>query len=208
MNPSWGARGMLMSVATRPVMTTEELLALPDDGVERWLIRGQLREKPIGGHLRERPMTVRNRVHSLIMARVALYLGQWLETQSQPRGQVLCGEAGVRLQRDPDTTVGVDIVYISAEVAAHSSPDTTLVDGIPVLAVEILSPSDTQEEVDEKIDTYLNAGVALVWVIDPHHRTVEIFRPSAAPELVNVQQELTAEPHLPGFRVSVARLFE
>ncbi|HZU35002.1 MAG TPA: Uma2 family endonuclease [Gemmataceae bacterium] len=187
-----------MSVATRPVTTTDELLALPDDGMERWLIRGQVREKP---------MTVRNRVHSLIMARVTLHLGQWLETQAQPRGQVLCGEAGVRLQRNPDTTVGVDVVYIPADVASRSSPDTTLVDGVPVLAVEILSPSDTQEEIDEKIDTYLSAGVALVWVIDPHHRTVEIFRPSAAPEFVNVQQELTGEPHLPGFRVAVARLF-
>ena len=33
-----------MASAT-PLMTTEELLAMPDDGVERWLIRGELREK-------------------------------------------------------------------------------------------------------------------------------------------------------------------
>jgi Uma2 family endonuclease len=187
-----------MAVAAPTVMTTEELLALPANGVDRWLIRGQLREKP---------MTVRNRVHSRIMARVAQFLNDWADKQSPSRGEVLCGEAGIRLQRNPDTTVGADVVYISAEVANRTSPDTTLIDGVPVLVVEILSPSDVQEEIDEKIDAYLQAGVALVWVIDPRHRMVEIFRPKAEPELVNVQQELTGDPHLPGFRVAVTRLF-
>jgi Uma2 family endonuclease len=183
-------------------MTTEELLALPDDGVERWLIRGQLREKRQGV-----PMTVRNRWHSRIMIRVGKFLDNWLDQQPEPRGAVLGGEAGVRLRRNPDTTVGVDVVYVSAEVAARQPDDTTLIDGVPVLAVEILSPSDTLDEVNEKIDGYLSAGVALVWVIDPHHRTVEIFRPGAEPELVNVRQELSGDPMLPGFRVPVAQLF-
>ena len=195
-----------MSVATAPrLMTTEELLALPDDGVERWLIRGQLREKkPQPG---EKPMTIRNRTHSRIMVRVSRFLDVWLDQQPEPRGQVLCGEAGVKLRRDPDTTVGIDVVYVSAEVAARPSEDTTLIDGVPVLAVEILSPNATVEEINEKTDDYLAAGVPLVWVIDPHHRTVEIFRPGAEPELVNVRQELSGEPHLPGFRVPVAQLF-
>ena len=50
----------MATVAT--LMTTEELLALPEDDVERWLIDGELRE---------RPMTVRNRFHSRVMVRVA-----------------------------------------------------------------------------------------------------------------------------------------
>jgi ribosomal protein S27E len=55
---------MAVVEATTP-MTMEQLLALPDDGVERWLIRGQLREKL---------MTYRNRWHSRIMVRVARFL--------------------------------------------------------------------------------------------------------------------------------------
>jgi Uma2 family endonuclease len=46
-----------------------------------------------------------------------------------------------------------------------------------------------------------------VWVIDPHCRTVLIYRPGAEPEMANVRQELSDEPHLPGFRVPVAKLF-
>jgi Uma2 family endonuclease len=111
------------------------------------------------------------------------------------------------LRHDPDTTVGIDIVYVSAEVAARQPADTRLIDGVPVLAVEILSPSATLDQVNEKIDDYLAAGVALVWVIDPHRRTIQIIRPGAEPEFVNIRQELSGEPHLPGFRVPVAQLF-
>jgi Uma2 family endonuclease len=189
---------MTVAAAAPSVMTTEELLALPQDGVERWLIRGQLRE---------RPMTVRNRWHSRIMARVAQILANWLDRQPEPRGAVLCGEAGCRLRRDPDTTVGIDVVYIPAELATREPEDTTLIDGVPVLVVEILSPNDVLEQIDEKIDDSLEAGVALVWLIDPHDRTVSIYRPGAEPELVNARQELTAEPHLPGLRVAAAQLF-
>lgn len=185
-------------VAAKRLMTTEEFLALPDDGVERWLIRGELREKS---------MTVRNRWHSRIMARMSYFLIAWLEQQPEPRGAVLCGEAGCKLRRDPDTIVGIDVVYISAELAARESDETSLIDGVPVLVVEILSPSDTQEEVNEKTDGYLQAGVALVWVIDPHDRTITIYRPGTEPELVNLRQELSGDPHLPGFRISVAQIF-
>src|SRR5215208_3432414 len=89
-------------------MTTEEMLALPRDGKERWLIDGELRE---------RPMTVRNRFHSKLMARVVAVLMNWLDGRPDPKGEILCGEAGVRLRRSPDLTVGVDVVYVPPEIA-------------------------------------------------------------------------------------------
>lgn len=187
-------------------MTTAELLALPDDGVERWLIRGALREKR-PDH-RDASMTIRNRFHSQILIQIGFLLRSWLDRQPEPRGAVLGGEVGVRLSRIPETTVGVDVVYISAEQRARQSDDSTLIDGPPILAVEILSPSDTQEAIHEKVDCYIEAGVALVWVIDPHDETVTVYRPDAEPELVNVRQELTAEPHLSGFRVAVSQIFQ
>lgn len=186
-----------MATASAP-MTTEEMLALPENGTERWLIAGALRE---------RPMTKRKRFHSFTMTRVARYLDDWLDRQPDPRGQVLTGDAGVRLRRDPDTTVGVDVAYVAAEVLARQSADSTIVDGLPVLAVEILSPNDTVEAIKEKTTAYLDAGVPLVWVIDPYDRTVTAYRPGAEPVLFNAAQELTAEPHLPGFAVAVRRLF-
>src|SRR5215208_964643 len=93
-----------MTVAARPeLMTTEQLLALPDDGKERWLIRGELREKET---------TRRNYGHSRIEAKIAHLLHKWSEKQPAPRGAVVVGEAGVRLRRDPNTTIGVDVAYV------------------------------------------------------------------------------------------------
>ena len=156
-------------------------------------------------------MTIRNRTHSRIKVRLSCFLVKWLVQQPKPRGSVYCGEVGARSQRASDTTVGVDVAYVSAKAVAQQSGETTLIEGAPVLApvlaVEILSPSDTQEDINEKIDDYLSAGVPLVWIIDPHHRTVKIFRPGEEPALVNIRQELSGEPHLPGFRVAASQLF-
>jgi Uma2 family endonuclease len=180
------------------LMSTEELLALPDDGMDRELIRGELREQP---------MTTRNPRHSRTEAKLAGLLSVWLDQQAEPKGEVLSGEAGFRIRRNPDTKVGIDVAYISPELSAAIPEDAVYVDGVPILAVEILSPTNTQEKVMEKVQEYLDVGVALTWVVEPVFRTVTVYRPDAEPELFNVTQELSADPHLHGFRVPVARIF-
>jgi Uma2 family endonuclease len=188
-----------MVVAVRPdLMTTEQLLALPDDGRERWLIRGELRE---GG------MTRRNRGHSRVEGKIAHLLHKWMESRPEPRGEVLVGEAGVRLRRNPDTMVGVDVAYLSPQTAEANPHDDRLIDGVPVLVVEILSPSDKEEDVDEKVRSYLEAGVGLVWVVKVTFRTITVYRGDAEPVLFNATQTISGEPHLPGFAVAVKDVF-
>jgi Uma2 family endonuclease len=179
-------------------MTTEQLLAIPEDGIERELIRGQLRE---------RTMTRRNRRHSRSTTNIGSVLKVWLLTQPVPRGEVLSGEAGFILTHNPDSTVGIDVAYISAATASANPENATLIDGVPVLAVEILSPSDTHEDITEKVMHYLEVGVLLVWVVDPAFKTVTVYQPGAEPVLFNAEQYLDGGKHLPGFRVLVADLF-
>jgi Uma2 family endonuclease len=188
--------------AVPKLMTTEELLAMPDDGVERYLIRGQLREVSA-----EEAMTRRNRRHCRSTTKLAKLLDLWLDNQPVPRGEVLTGEAGFRLCHDPDTTVGIDLAYISAALSAQSPDNAGTIDGIPILAVEILSPSVTHEELVEKLQDYLQNGVPVVWIVDPDLRTVTVHRPGMEPEMFNARQELSGEPELPSFRVPVADLF-
>lgn len=190
-----------MSTATK-LMTAEEFLALPDDGVERWLIRGELREK------RDTDMTMRNKVHSITEARVTGCLAVWLMSQPQPRGEVVCGEAGFLLRQNPDTvSAGADVAVITAAQADDRSPDTTLIEGPAVMIAEILSPNDTTEEVVERVEEYLSCGVRLVWVIHPYFRTVTVHRPGAEPVQFNRTQTITGDPELPGFSCPVAGFF-
>lgn len=191
-----------MSTILEQQITIADYEAFPDDDVERWVVRGQLRERPESG------MTKRNRWHSQILITIGAALKAWRDRQPEPRGVVLGGEAGCILQRDPDTVVGIDVAYFGPDIAAMETEGTTIMDGPPVLAVEILSPSDRQQDIDEKTDLYQAAGVPLVWLVNPHLRTVTVLRLDQPPRLFNTSETLDAEPHLPGFSTSVASLFE
>ena len=179
-------------------MTEEEFDALPEDGVERWII---------DGWLYERPMTRRSFPHSRTEAKIAYVLQRWLDRQPAATGLVLSGEAGFRLRRKPATNVGIDVAYVTAEQMAATSPNAAVIEGPPTLAVEIMSPSDTFGDSTRKIEAYLQAGVSLVWRVEPIFKFILVFRPDAPPQGFNIHDELTAEPHLPGFRVAVAEIF-
>ena len=188
-----------MSTVLDQILTTDQLLAMPHDGMERWLIDGELREKP---------MTVRNRLHSRLMMTVGFFLESWNRAQAAPRGEVVGGEAGFRLSRNPDTTVGVDVAYVPPELASQDFEGTTIFDGPPLLAVEILSPNDTQQEIHEKVRKYLAAGTKLVWVIDPAYPTVTVHEAGKLPVLYNSQQKISGDPYLPGLILPVAELLQ
>jgi Uma2 family endonuclease len=187
-----------VSPPERKLMTAEEFLAFPEDGIYRELFLGEVRE--FG-------MTLRNHVHSTVESNIVHFLKMWLERQPLPRGKVGSGECGFRLRRDPDVLVGIDVAFASAELVARTDRATAFFDGPPVLAVEILSPSDKHEDIVEKVRLYLDAGV-VVWEVDPDFRRISIHRPGHEPETLYASQELSADPYLPGFRVAVAAIFD
>jgi len=189
-----------MSAGLAPI-TAEELMAMPEDGVDRWIIRGELREAE---------MSFRGVLHTETTSNVDFSLRLWLRTQPRPRGKVLVGDAGVRLRQEPDneSTVGIDLLYLSPELAAQMPSTPKIIEIVPTLAIEILSPSDRQEDVEEKIDLFLEMGVLQVWSINPKRRTVTVYRSDRKPMLFNDSQELNGEPELPGFMVPVLSFFE
>ncbi len=191
-----------MSTSVANGITLEEFLALPDDGVFREVIRGELRE------YRGDEMTRRNKKHTKVEAKIAYLLNDWLAQQPAETGEVHSGEVGCIIRHDPLTTVGIDVAFFDYDVANDDSSGSSFIGGPPILAVEILSPSDTIEGVTEKVEEYLALGVAIVWIVNPRFRTVEVFRPDADPQLFNVKQTLTAEPFLPGFGTPVLAIFE
>lgn len=198
----------MSTVAATPpkVWTTEDLLAMPDDGVERWIIRGQLREKP--SEFPEAKMTVRNRHHCKLTISVGATIRTWLKSQPKPRGDVYGGELGVLLPGRTGT-VGIDVAYAGPDVVAtQDDAETTLLDGVPTLTVEILSPNDTQIQIHEKVREYLRAGVPLVWVINPDDQSVKLYRENVPVESFNITQRIPENPAMPGFSPTVAELFE
>ena len=184
-------------IVPRQQMTVDEFLALPEDGIDRMLIDGKLWE--LG-------MTVRNHLHAEVAANVTGLLLAWIKAQPKPRGKVAVGDAGFRLIPGEASVIGPDIAVASAELVARTTEEVVYYDGPPTLAVEILSPSDTHEDVIAKTRKYLQAGV-IVWQVDPNFQLVRVHRPGLPVESFNVTQELVGDPYLPGFRVAVAEFF-
>lgn len=189
----------MSTAAPDKLMTIAEFHALPEDEtVRRELLRGMLWEEP---------MTRRNQTHGRVEARIAQLLGNWVDEQPEPRGDVMSGETGCDLPI-VGSSVGIDVAYYSAETLAEQNPSSSYTVGAPVLAVEIRSPSDTDERVASKILAYLDAGVAVVWEVNPRLETVAIHELDEPIQTVSRDDQLSVEPHLPGFSIPVRSLFE
>ena len=79
--------------------------------------------------------------------------------------------------------------------------------GAPDLAVEVLSPGDRAGEVDEKIDAWLAAGCAAVWIVNPKLKTVTVYRSRTDVQVKAAGDMLHGDPVVPGFSCSVDELF-
>lgn len=183
----------------RRKMSLAEFHAMPDDPEwDRFLIRGELWELP---------MTKRNRWHSGIEARISQFLLNWRDRLPLKPFAVFSGEVGCDLP-DQESGVGIDVAVFSAETIAAQKAKEVYIVGAPILAVEILSPSDTQELVTKKLRTYLDAGVKFVWIVDPVIETITVHQPGNEPVMLRKSDELSGDPHLPGLRFPVAAVFE
>ena len=79
---------------------------------------------------------------------------------------------------------------------------------IPDLAVEVISQSNTADQVAIKIEEYFQAGVSAVWVIYPVSNKVYVYDSPTRVRILQVGDDLDGGDLLPGFRVALSTLFE
>jgi Uma2 family endonuclease len=90
---------------------------------------------------------------------------------------------------------------------AAGLPKRGYFNGVPDLAVEVVSPDDTKRDVAEKVNMWLAHGTISCWVADPPARTITIHRTAQPPvQLIN-DDELRDEPTLPRFSIAVSKFF-
>ena len=77
----------------------------------------------------------------------------------------------------------------------------------PDLVAEVVSPNNTFFEQLDRVEEYLRAGVPIVWVVDPTHRTVHVYRNDGTYDLLRSGELLADEPLLPGLSFPVADIF-
>ncbi len=99
-----------------------------------------------------------------------------------------------------------DIAYVSNERLPENRRQGSPVP--PDLAVEVISPSESQYDIIEKALAYLEAGTRLVWVIEPVAQTVTVYRSKTDIKTLTHNDTLTGEDVVEGFSCPIAQLFE
>jgi len=195
-----------MASVTSTKMSLEEFNALPErERANRILLRGQLVDE--FPETDENEMTLRNQWHALVEAAVACLLRNWIRSLDEDFGKVYSGEVGCEL-RDVETFVGIDVAVFTSDVLAQQDDESPYIVGAPLLAVEILSPSDTQDQIHRKVKAYLDSGTAAVWTVSPGFKTLTVHTKDGEPKMYSGSATLTDEAYLPGFELRVAELFE
>ena len=102
-----------------------------------------------------------------------------------------------------------DVAYIAYDrIPEGADPSTPVPDWIPTIAVEVLSRSNTKAEMTRKLRDYFEAGVELVWYVDPSDRTVRVYHSPEAVVTLTEADDLDGEQLLPGFRLSIRDWFD
>ena len=131
---------------------------------------------------------------------VVVALAQW--SVGRPF-EVLAGDTGFIWSAD--TVRAPDVAVITAAQAAVA-PARGFLPFLPVVAVEIVSPSDAWSDVQDKAAGWLEHGTAMVWLIDPRRQRVEIWTADGRVQRLNATGTVEGGTVLPGFRVPVASI--
>ena len=146
--------------------------------------------------------------HGFLTAQITHILR--LHANTSGTGFVLSNDAGVVVEQNPDTVRGPDVSYYAESFSDPAEFENLLRKYLtipPVIAVEVLSPSDRVNRVAAKVDEYLAFGVKQVWVVDPETKDVAVHRPSKPMLLLDGEAELLGGDDLPGFSCRVSDFF-
>jgi Uma2 family endonuclease len=180
---------------TEKLVTAEELCQMPEpsDGSRYELLEGELVEMtPAGGK------------HGACCAALCSALRQYVKQHGA--GHVASNDTGVFTEKDPDTVLAPDLAYWSRD-RLPEMPEG-FVEIPPDLAVEVVSPGDSQSYVHRKVLHYLDHSVSLVWVVDPKTRTLTVYRSRHDASILGEAEEITGGDVLPGFSCRIAEFFE
>jgi len=172
--------------------TEDDLRATPQDGRKYELVDGQIVVSPAGSR------------HGLVSLRLGARLLAFGEQHGL--GHALDSSTGFRMPagnvRSPDASF----------VARGRFPENGVPEGFadvpPDLAVEVLSTDDRPRAILDKVGEYLQAGVRLVWVIDPKAGRAVVYRSLTDVRELKDTDDLDGEDVLPGFRCSLAEILK
>ena len=174
-------------MGTTTLLSFEEFERLPDEPGKVQLLDGELIQLPPA---KLKHMEVARRIHVLLV-RAADKAGA-----SAKLGEVYF-ETGYKFSSTAWLQPDVSIPY-------RDQPSGDYFESAPALAVEVISESNTAEQMDRKVNIYLGNGGAEVWLVYPKTRCVWVYREGHAEQVKGVLRS----PLLPGLEIDLSQLFD
>lgn len=175
--------------------TDKAFMALPDDGHHYEVVNGELIDRGNSGALH-------GYVCSLLLAALMGYI------LPKKLGVILGSSTAFKMKNGNKRSP--DIAFFAKErLQGMTELPSGFLEGAPDLAVEVLSPGNTVEEMDDKIGEYFENGARLIWVISPTQHYVLVYRSAQEPDrLLKSVDSLDGEDVISGFTLPVADLFQ
>ncbi|MEZ6126479.1 MAG: Uma2 family endonuclease [Planctomycetaceae bacterium] len=182
---------------TQRAFTDEFHLHHAADEANAEIVDGNLTEREVSGES--------SRITAMLLSRLFVYLS------GNPLGNVFGPDCGYRcFGAGSDGSIRIrrpDVSFVSAGRMSQDEYESGYLQTVPDLAVEVVSPNDMADELDQKLEEYLQAGVKQVWIIHPRTQTVEIYTSDGHSVRLHAGDRLTADDLLPGFQCQVADVF-
>jgi len=191
-----------MTIATTLTPVTEEQFTArygPKDRVE--LVDGEVVPK----YGVEGPLSPTSGGHGVIVMDLVLALGAY--ARAKRFGRVFTDPATFVISEVPKRIRCPDVAFVRADRLPAAFRLVGFLRLAPDLAAEVLSPTDPKKNVERKIQHYLEAGVRLVWRIDPRRRDVTVYTPDGGVTRLTESDALDGGDVVPGFTMPIAELF-
>jgi Uma2 family endonuclease len=121
-------------------------------------------------------------------------------------GKVYGAETGFLMRQSPRELRAADVAFISKEKLSEVAGSEWL-PFPPDLAVEVVSEYDRASDLRVKIQSYLENGTRLLWVVYPDQRMIDVHRPGQPVISLSGEATLDGADVLPGFSAMVASIF-
>ncbi len=143
--------------------------------------------------------------HGSVAVNATLLLGAFVKAHGL--GNVSTGETGYRVASAPDTVRAPDLGFVRKSRIPPTGVPARFWEIPPDLALEIVSPGDTYEDVESKAREWIESGVTEVWVLNPRLREVKIHRNGRPVEVCREKDVVRSESLLPGFAATAGEFF-
>ena len=186
---------LAIAAPEKKVWTDEAFMALPDDGHRYEIVNGELIDMGNSGAL-----------HGYIA--IVLSSALFSVVMSKKLGALLDSSTAFKMKNGNKRSPNISF-FAKERLQGITELPTGFLEGAPDLAVEVLSPGNTVEEIHEKLVEYFENGARLAWVIHPTEHYLLVYRSAVEPDrLLKSTDSLDGEDVIPGFTLPVADLFQ